>query len=212
MSDYGSVPSLYDIYMCTGSQCQTADTSAPIKTIAAAANTCQNCPSFVFETTLTNMLARGTAYLFQIKSYNAAGGSPLSDPSALIKTNDLPNPPLALKVLLANQNSVVLTWKLSNDINGADVVSFTIAYYTNPTQASSPTIVAKGNILQTNCPSSTGVSVCANVTGLAIGTTYYFVAATVNSVGTGKYSTSVNCSTNGGIECVQSCVNTNNVL
>src|SRR5208282_2468723 len=115
----------------------------------------------VTETTYTDIgLAVTLAYYYQVAAVNAAGVSP----NATVVVTAPPSAPASLSAIPGNAQ-VTLSWPA--------VVNATGYFLSRGTSSSNETTIVVGNYAGTNYTN----------TGLANGTTYYFVVTATNSVG-----------------------------
>ena len=126
-------------------------------------------------------LANGTTYSFKITATNAVGTGPPSAASNLVTPTSasVPAGPTSVSASVAGTTSALVSWTAPAD-GGSAITSYTITPYIGIT-AQTPTVITG------NPPATSTV-----ITGLATGTTYLFLVAATNAVGSGPASSPSN--------------------
>jgi surface protein len=120
-------------------------------------------------------LSNGTSYIFRVAAVNAVGTGSYSANSPSVTPLSAPGAPTGVGGTAGNAQ-VALTWSAPASTGGSAITDYVIQYSSN------------GGGSWTTFSDGTSTSTSANVTSLSNGTTYIFRVATVNSVGTGTYS------------------------
>ncbi len=131
------------------------------------------CPNGLGATCSVTSISNGIAYSFTVKSTNAAGEGPASDPSSEVVPAALPDPPVTVTAS-AGHGSATISWSSSPNTGGSDITGF-IA-----------TVVGGTTSCQVAVTENLGGS--CTISGLTNGSTYSFTVQSISLAGTGSAS------------------------